>query len=145
MNDIELIISRLKYHFGVKKDTELAKKLDIPYRTFNTWKTRKEIPSSRLSDIAVRENLSLDWIISGKGLGSFRAFTREDNVTAENIKVKNGVYVGGNNKGDIKNGHKQDINSDMEEFLELFKKYGNETLLEKFKNELLKIKDIMDG
>ncbi|WP_298758788.1 LexA family transcriptional regulator [uncultured Campylobacter sp.] len=76
MNEINEILGRLRFHFGVKNDTELAEVLGIPYKTLDGWKTRKSIPTSRLQDISNSEKLSLDWIMKGEGLGSTKALRR---------------------------------------------------------------------
>ena len=76
MNEINEVLGRLRFHFGVKNDTELAEVLGIPYKTLDGWKTRKSIPTSRLQDISNSENLSLDWIMKGEGLGSAKGLKR---------------------------------------------------------------------
>lgn len=76
MDEVEEILSRLRYHFGAKTDMELSEILKIPYKTLTGWKTRRSIPMSRLQDISNSENLSLDWIMKGEGLGSTKGLKR---------------------------------------------------------------------
>lgn len=76
MGEVEEILSRLRYHFGAKTDMELSEILKIPYKTLTGWKTRRSIPTSRLQDISNSENLSLDWIMKGEGLGSTKGLKR---------------------------------------------------------------------
>ncbi|OCR88896.1 hypothetical protein CFT12S00416_05585 [Campylobacter fetus subsp. testudinum] len=77
MENIDKILGRLRYHFGVKTDVELANSLKIPYKTLTAWKTRKAIPEKRLAIISKNENLDLNWLQNGDGFGSFQAFQRE--------------------------------------------------------------------
>lgn len=76
MRKIDPILNRLRYHYGIKKDIELCKKIGINYGAFDSWKSRDKIPLKRLEEISEKENLSLDWIIKGEGIGSLQAYDK---------------------------------------------------------------------
>ncbi|MDR2099929.1 MAG: helix-turn-helix domain-containing protein [Campylobacteraceae bacterium] len=67
MLEIDNIILRLKYHFGIKKNFELAEKIGVKGRTVDTWVNRKKIPEKILYEIANKENISYEWLTTGKG------------------------------------------------------------------------------
>nr|WP_314470171.1 helix-turn-helix domain-containing protein [uncultured Campylobacter sp.] len=123
------IIGRLRFCLGAKNDTELAEILEIPYKTLATWKTRGVVPMSRIQNIVNEKNISLDWLLNG---------THISNNT-------NSVIVNGSNNGSIVNGHQTEVTPDFMEVIELYKQYGNTKTLQNFKNEILKIKNLMEG
>lgn len=67
MDNVKIILSRLKLHYGVKDYIRLAQKIGATKATIATWNTRKAIPEGRLYEIANKENISFDWLVSGKG------------------------------------------------------------------------------
>lgn len=75
MEDVESILIRLMLHFEVKMYKDLASKIEVSPNTIDSWKGRKTIPMKTLKEIAKKENLSLDWLLTGEGLGSLRAYT----------------------------------------------------------------------
>lgn len=61
------IIDRLIEHFGVKNQKELSAEINTNYNTLAGWVQRGSIPGDILFEIANKENISLDWLIFGKG------------------------------------------------------------------------------
>jgi len=67
MRKIEKILDRLYNVLKIKNDTEFANKYDIKRNTISTWKKRDSVPYKLLELISQNENLSLDWLLTGKG------------------------------------------------------------------------------
>ncbi|MDF1583874.1 MAG: helix-turn-helix domain-containing protein [Methyloprofundus sp.] len=62
------IINRLHVILGVKNDSELCKALDIKAKsTLSSWRARDSAPYAICVDIAQKERVSLDWLLTGKG------------------------------------------------------------------------------
>ncbi len=80
MDSIDNILKRLKEFFKVEKNIELAKALNISYNTLNTWLKRKRIPQDFLVNLAIKYNLSLDWLLLGKESQNTSAKTIEQEV-----------------------------------------------------------------
>ncbi|ALV24946.1 putative protein, putative phage repressor [Campylobacter iguaniorum] len=112
MKTIDEIFGRLKYHFGVKTDKELAEVLGLPYKTLDSWKFRNRMPKSRIIDISTKENLPIEWILNGEGLGSFKAFARE-------YKSENNSNTANLDRDININLKSNDFNNDSEEIKEL--------------------------
>ncbi len=64
---IEKILDRLKIFYNVKSNKELADKLKVKYNTLTTWIQRNKIPFELLTQLTQNENLSFDWLLTGKG------------------------------------------------------------------------------
>lgn len=130
MQEIDYIFFKIKEKLGVKEDKELAGILDIPYKTINNWRYTKKIPKERILKIAKKIDMSADELV-GK------------NILSNNT---NSIVVNGSNSGKLINKHQETkVDDSLMEFIELFKQYGNEALLSKFKDELLKIKKVMEA
>ena len=67
MNRIDEILSRLYQYMGFSKDLEFCEKYHIKPNTLSTWKKRNKIPYELLEEISQNENLSMDWLLTGKG------------------------------------------------------------------------------
>ena len=67
MNRIESILSRLYNALNIENDTDFSKKYGAKRNTISTWKKRDSIPYELLEEISQNENLSLDWLLTGKG------------------------------------------------------------------------------
>ncbi len=67
MNRIDEILARLYQFMGFSKDLEFCEKYNIKPNTLSTWKKRNKIPYELLEEISQNENLSLDWLLTGKG------------------------------------------------------------------------------
>ncbi|CAG8865564.1 hypothetical protein PS627_01482 [Pseudomonas fluorescens] len=62
-----VIARRLKQITGTTSDAALAKVLEISPQTLSSWKSRNRIPYSLCVEIAMREGVSLDWLLLGEG------------------------------------------------------------------------------
>ncbi|HGN1707883.1 TPA: helix-turn-helix domain-containing protein [Providencia rettgeri] len=65
--EIEIIIDRLKSVFNVTTDSALCRALDVSPQTLSSWKLRDSIPYAICVDISIRQNVSLDWLLLGRG------------------------------------------------------------------------------
>ncbi len=61
------IIDRLKAIYGVKTRVDLAKKMDVSLGTYDNWMARDHIPDKHLRVEAEKNNVHLDWLITGEG------------------------------------------------------------------------------
>jgi len=68
MQQIEVndVLARAKLALNLKTDLDLAEFLDVPRSTIASWKNRKSIPVRYLAEFA-SVNISIDWLLSGKG------------------------------------------------------------------------------
>lgn len=66
MPDINKVLEKLKTHYKVPNNRQLAEKLGIKYSTLATWLQRNKIPYELLTEISQNENISLDWLINNK-------------------------------------------------------------------------------
>ncbi|WP_172201098.1 helix-turn-helix domain-containing protein [Campylobacter sp. RM16188] len=130
MENLEAVLARARAVLGVKTDKQMCEILDIPYGTLDMWKVRKKIPKGRLLEIAAKLNVTPEYLQTGVNISN----------------NTNSVVVNGSNIGTINNGHHQtEVSKELMEVIELFKEYGNTKMLNKFKTELLKIKELVDG
>ena len=67
MRSVIEIIDRIKLVYNVEKDSQLLPVSGIKSNTLSTWKARGEVPLKNLDDISQNENISLDWLLNGKG------------------------------------------------------------------------------
>ena len=63
MNDYRNIMDKLKIHFNVKSDRQVAEKLGINYNTVKTWSNRKKIPIDKLLEKLQNETIDLNWLL----------------------------------------------------------------------------------
>lgn len=66
-NGCAAVLTRLKLATGTSSDTALAKVLGVSPQTLSSWKVRNSVPYSFCIDLAVHEDLSLDWLLLGEG------------------------------------------------------------------------------
>lgn len=114
MTSFDENIAFLKNLTNANTIKELAEILEVPYRTFNTWQTRGKIPKGRLYEFSEKLGVSMDTLLSGSV-----------KVTGDN----NLAFSGDGNtvfdkNADIANVYSPKVN----EFLALYKKYGNKNL-----------------
>jgi hypothetical protein len=65
--DVAAVFERAKKAHGLKTDQELAEQvLLVPRETLASWKRRGSIPAKHLPALA-SGNVSLDWLLTGKG------------------------------------------------------------------------------
>lgn len=137
MEQVEDVLFRLRWLYEVKTDKELAKALKISYKTLDGWKFRKSLPEKRIKDLVGPDKVNFEWLFSGNGRWCDKSTDISNNT--------NSVIVNGSNNGSIVNGHQTEVTSDFMEVIELYKQYGNTKTLQNFKNEILKIKNLMEG
>ncbi|MFS9881923.1 helix-turn-helix domain-containing protein [Salmonella enterica] len=63
---IDAVLSRLMTVFAVSTDSDLAKKLGVNRQTLASWRKRDSVPYSLCINIAEQQDISLDWLLSGK-------------------------------------------------------------------------------
>ncbi|HKS12378.1 MAG TPA: helix-turn-helix domain-containing protein [Pseudomonas sp.] len=61
------VLTRLKLATGTSSDAALAKVLGVSPQTLSSWKVRNSVPYSFCIDLAVHEDVSLDWLLLGEG------------------------------------------------------------------------------
>lgn len=66
-NGCAVVVHRLKQATGTSSDAALAKVLDISPQTLSSWKSRDKVPYALCVDLALREGVSLDWLLLGEG------------------------------------------------------------------------------
>jgi bacteriophage CI repressor helix-turn-helix domain len=127
MENLEAVLARMRAVLGVKTDKQMCEILKIPYNTVTTWKDRGKIPKGKFIEIAAKLNVTPEYLEGG---------THISNNT-------NSIIVNGSNHGNIANGHQTEVSTELMELIELFKEYGNNAILKKWKNELENLKEII--
>ena len=61
------IVDRLKGVLGVSRDDEVAQALGMSPQSLNGYKDRKKIPYDKILEFCMRESVSLDHVLLGKG------------------------------------------------------------------------------
>lgn len=125
MTNFDENIAFLKKITKTKTIKELAEILEIPYRTFNTWQTRGEIPKGRLYEFSDKLGISIDKLT---------------NSSINAIGDHSVAFRGDNNQINTAFKHSSKFN----EFLALYEKYGNadlDALLDPIIERLKKIKE----
>jgi hypothetical protein len=61
--DTKLFLLRLRIALNIKNNVDLAKVLDVPYSTLNTWLTRNSLPLENIISKPICKNLSIDWLL----------------------------------------------------------------------------------
>lgn len=130
MENLEAVLARIRAIIGIKTDKQMAEFLKIPYSTINTWKDRQKIPKGKLLEIANIINTTPEYLLKG------------ESTTISNNQSS--VIIAGNNSGNIINDTQTEVSPELMEVIKLYKEYGNNKMLEKFKNEILKIKEAME-
>ena len=120
MENLEAVLARMRAVLGVKTDKQMCEILDIPYGTLDMWKVRKKIPKGRFLEIAAKLNVTPEYLESGINISN----------------NANSVVVNGSNNGSIVNGHQVKVSQELMDFVELFKEYGSNAMLKKWKSEL---------
>lgn len=69
MENCDEKILRMFLAFGIKKDRELATKLNVAANTISTWRKRKKIPREHLLTTAQLTGASYEWLNTGQGEG----------------------------------------------------------------------------
>lgn len=76
MDNSKLILKRISDKMGFSTNKELADYLDTPYDTLNNWIKRDSIPLKTIEKVVQNEQLSYDWIFTGKN---------ENNIINDNL------------------------------------------------------------
>ncbi|QST27744.1 helix-turn-helix domain-containing protein [Escherichia albertii] len=63
----EQVLTRLKQVFAVTSDSALCERLMVSPQTLSSWKSRNKIPYANCVDVCQQKNVSLDWLITGRG------------------------------------------------------------------------------
>ncbi|MEW6068929.1 MAG: helix-turn-helix domain-containing protein [Nitrospirota bacterium] len=66
MRTIDEILDKIKQLKGIKKDTDLAKMLNVKPNTLATWRIRKTIPHDVLFRFCEEHQYDMSWLISGE-------------------------------------------------------------------------------
>ena len=61
------VLDRLQSVLGAKSDSEICRMLDISRATIGSWRSRDSVPYSLCVNIAEDKDISLDWLLMGKG------------------------------------------------------------------------------
>jgi len=97
MDSVSDILDRLASATNASSDTELAELLGVKQNTVSSMRARKSLSFERVINIAIRENISLDWLFTGKKsdlpdaahgmilMEAFEAVRREKSAPAENF------------------------------------------------------------
>lgn len=64
---VSAVLSRMKEIYGVEKDAELARALDISPQTLSSWRQRSAVPFALCVECAKSRGASLDWLLYGEG------------------------------------------------------------------------------
>ncbi|MDL0088497.1 helix-turn-helix domain-containing protein [Campylobacter gastrosuis] len=128
MENLEAVLARIRAILCVKTDKQMCKILEIPYNTLTTWKDRKRIPKGKFLEIANKLNVSPTFLETGVNISN----------------NTNRIIVNGSNNGSIVSSHQTQVDSELMEFIKLFKDYGNGKILKEFKDRLIKIKKAME-
>ena len=68
---LEDVLARIAAITGATSDSALAKELGVAKQTLSTWKSRGTIPYERTIQFADEREISLDYLLLGKGKGDF--------------------------------------------------------------------------
>ncbi|EGR7452876.1 bacteriophage CI repressor [Salmonella enterica] len=67
IKESEVVIARLKQVFSVMSDSALCEKLSVSPQTLSSWKSRNKIPYANCVQVSTKNNVSLDWLLTGRG------------------------------------------------------------------------------
>lgn len=65
--DIDDVLARLKQLFDISSDSALSRQLDTSPQTISSWRARQRVPYAICIEIAIQYDVSLDWLLMGKG------------------------------------------------------------------------------
>lgn len=88
----ELILNRIKSHYNLTKEHELANFLKIGQTTLSNWKSRDSIDLKKI--ITICDELSPNWIINGTG-NPLKTYHNPDEIDTTQILDPKGEYVYG--------------------------------------------------
>ena len=118
MYNLKDILDRLKSHYRCKNFKEIANIIGVKYQTLTTWLQRNKIPFELLHKIAQNENISFDWLLTGKGSMYLNDLQKENSITVSNI----GNNIKGNTSININiQTHKKDVTQKEDELIEAYR------------------------
>lgn len=65
--EAEVVIARLKEVFSVASDSALCEQIGVSPQTLSSWKARNKIPYANCVEISKQKDISLDWLLTGRG------------------------------------------------------------------------------
>ena len=137
MNNTKEIIGRLKQHYAVENNKELALRIGVSYDTLNTWIKRKKIPLEKIHEIVQNEHLSYNWFFTGEE-------NHKNSISEIEIKGDNNISTIGNGSTTV-NGNMSintvSVNPNIDEISELLRFAPNE-FLDTIKDRLKKFRDL---
>jgi len=100
--DTKLFLLRLRIALNIKNNVDLAKVLEVPYSTLNTWLTRNSLPLENIISKPICKNLSIDWLlgkddnepINFSKLPSFIAAIDIASETEDGFSILNSLFDG---------------------------------------------------
>ncbi|GGY12769.1 LexA family transcriptional regulator [Massilia dura] len=82
---VEAIVNRMKTVLGVESDTDAAKILGGTRSMLSLWKNRGSVPFQQCIEMAEKHNISLDWLVLGRG--------SKEVATADAVQPISDLYV----------------------------------------------------
>lgn len=67
MKTADHVIGRLKEALGISGDSALAAKIGVARSTLANWRRRNSVPYEKCVEVALKERLNLDWVLTGEG------------------------------------------------------------------------------
>ncbi|CAB4202604.1 Bacteriophage CI repressor [uncultured Caudovirales phage] len=61
------VIERLMELFKVASDVELSAIINVPAQTISSWRNRNSTPFALCVEIALNNNVDLNWLLTGEG------------------------------------------------------------------------------
>ena len=119
MRTLNNILDRLYQSLNIKNDAEFCRKYNIKKNTLSTWKARNKIPYELIEKISDENNLSLDWILRGKGSQNE---TGEGEMYKTPNNVQNSIIAQGSNHNIVGNIIGSNVDNELKELCEAFQK-----------------------
>lgn len=94
---VKTVLARMKTIYGIEKDAELARALDISPQTLSSWRQRSAIPYSLCVECAKTRGASLDWLLYGEGQmmrdrkSANKSAIESDDTVVQHDDVKNKI------------------------------------------------------
>ncbi|WP_174866813.1 helix-turn-helix domain-containing protein [Pectobacterium polaris] len=85
---VDAVLSRLMELLGVASDSELARALDVNRQTLASWRKRESVPYSICVNLSEEKNISLDWLLTGRGSVYAGAVAQSDPTTFSQSDLK---------------------------------------------------------
>lgn len=89
-----IILDRLMEYFCLNHIKDLSEKLNVKYATLSTWIRRDKIPYELLIDIAIKRDISLDWLLRGiKNSDLYGQESEDENIIIKSFATKNHTNI----------------------------------------------------